>query len=34
MSAVTSPLIIENLDPVDAAAFQRLTGCTDASWPT
>jgi 16S rRNA (guanine527-N7)-methyltransferase len=30
MSAVTSPLIIENLDPVDAAAFQRLTGCTDA----
>jgi 16S rRNA (guanine527-N7)-methyltransferase len=29
MSASVSPLIIENLDPVDAAAFQRLTGCTD-----
>jgi 16S rRNA (guanine527-N7)-methyltransferase len=30
MSAVSAPLIIEELDPVDAAAFQRLTGCTDA----
>jgi 16S rRNA (guanine527-N7)-methyltransferase len=29
MSAVTAPLVIEELDPVDAAAFQRLTGCTD-----
>jgi 16S rRNA (guanine527-N7)-methyltransferase len=29
MSAVISPLVIEDLDPVDAAAFQRLTGCTD-----
>jgi 16S rRNA (guanine527-N7)-methyltransferase len=25
-----APLVIEDLDPVDAAAFQRLTGCTDA----
>jgi 16S rRNA (guanine527-N7)-methyltransferase len=30
MSAISTPLIIEDLDPVDAAAFQRLTGCTDA----
>ena len=30
MSAVSAPLVIEELDPVDAAAFQRLTGCTDA----
>ena len=30
MSAVASPLIVEELDPVDAAAFQRLTGCTNA----
>jgi 16S rRNA (guanine527-N7)-methyltransferase len=29
MSAVSAPLVIEDLDPVDAAAFQRLTGCTD-----
>ncbi len=30
MSAEAAPLAIETLDPVDAAAFQRLTGCTDA----
>ena len=30
MSASSGPLVIEALDPVDAAAFQRLTGCTDA----
>ena len=30
MSAGAAPLAIETLDPVDAAAFQRLTGCTDA----
>jgi 16S rRNA (guanine527-N7)-methyltransferase len=30
MSMAPAPLIIEDLDPVDAAAFQRLTGCTDA----
>ncbi|CAN5247686.1 16S rRNA (guanine(527)-N(7))-methyltransferase RsmG [soil metagenome] len=30
MSDAVAPLIIEELDPVDAAAFQRLTGCTDA----
>lgn len=30
MSAASAPLVIEELDPVDAAAFQRLTGCTDA----
>ena len=29
MSDAVAPLIIEDLDPVDAAAFQRLTGCTD-----
>jgi 16S rRNA (guanine527-N7)-methyltransferase len=29
MSAASAPLVIEALDPVDAAAFQRLTGCTD-----
>jgi 16S rRNA (guanine527-N7)-methyltransferase len=29
MSAVVSPPVIEELDPVDAAAFQRLTGCSD-----
>lgn len=29
MSAVPATLVIEELDPVDAAAFQRLTGCTD-----
>jgi 16S rRNA (guanine527-N7)-methyltransferase len=28
MSASAAPLVIEELDPVDAAAFQRLTGCT------
>ena len=28
--AVSAPLNIEELDPVDAAAFQRLTDCTDA----
>jgi 16S rRNA (guanine527-N7)-methyltransferase len=30
MSAVVSPLVVEELDPVDAAAFQRLTGCSDS----
>jgi 16S rRNA (guanine527-N7)-methyltransferase len=30
MPVSAAPLIVENLDPVDAAAFQRLTGCTDA----
>lgn len=30
MSAASAPLVIEELDPVDAAAFQRLTGCSDA----
>lgn len=30
MSDAIAPLIVEDLDPVDAAAFQRLTGCTDA----
>lgn len=30
MSTGDAPLVIEELDPVDAAAFQRLTGCTDA----
>jgi 16S rRNA (guanine527-N7)-methyltransferase len=30
MSTSVSPLIVEKLDPVDAAAFQRLTGCSDA----
>lgn len=30
MSASAAPLIVEELDPVDAAAFQRLTGCSDA----
>lgn len=30
MSDAVAPLIIEDLDPVDAVAFQRLTGCTDA----
>jgi 16S rRNA (guanine527-N7)-methyltransferase len=25
-----SPLVIEDLDPVDAVAFQRLTGCSDS----
>ena len=29
MSVNAAPLVIEDLDPVDAAAFQRLTGCTD-----
>ena len=29
MSDAVATLIIEDLDPVDAAAFQRLTGCTD-----
>jgi 16S rRNA (guanine527-N7)-methyltransferase len=29
MADAVSPLVIEDLDPVDAAAFQRLTGCTD-----
>ena len=28
--SVAAPLVIEELDPVDAAAFQRLTGCSDA----
>ena len=27
---VQAELVIETLDPVDAAAFQRLTGCSDA----
>jgi len=27
---LTGELVIETLDPVDAAAFQRLTGSTDA----
>jgi 16S rRNA (guanine527-N7)-methyltransferase len=26
----TSETVIEKLDPIDAAAFQRLTGCSDA----
>jgi 16S rRNA (guanine527-N7)-methyltransferase len=30
LSANAKPLVIEALDPIDAAAFQRLTGCTDA----
>lgn len=30
MSVSAAPLVIEELDPVDAAAFQRLTGCSDA----
>jgi 16S rRNA (guanine527-N7)-methyltransferase len=30
MSAISATLVIEDLDPVDAAAFQRLTGCTDS----
>jgi 16S rRNA (guanine527-N7)-methyltransferase len=30
MSVTAAPVAIEDLDPVDAAAFQRLTGCTDA----
>ncbi|WP_165191102.1 16S rRNA (guanine(527)-N(7))-methyltransferase RsmG [Caulobacter soli] len=30
MSTAAAPLVIEDLDPVDATAFQRLTGCTDA----
>jgi 16S rRNA (guanine527-N7)-methyltransferase len=30
MSAISAPLVTEDLDPVDAAAFQRLTGCTDS----
>jgi 16S rRNA (guanine527-N7)-methyltransferase len=29
MPTDVTPLIVEDLDPVDAAAFQRLTGCTD-----
>jgi 16S rRNA (guanine527-N7)-methyltransferase len=29
MSATAAPLAVEELDPVDAVAFQRLTGCTD-----
>ena len=29
MAFASAPLIIEELDPVDATAFQRLTGCTD-----
>lgn len=29
-AAASAPLIVEDLDPVDAAAFQRLTGCSDA----
>ncbi|GGL44154.1 16S rRNA (guanine(527)-N(7))-methyltransferase RsmG [Caulobacter rhizosphaerae] len=29
MSVASAPLVIEDLDPVDAAAFQRLTGCSD-----
>ena len=28
-AAASAPLIIGDLDPVDAAAFQRLTGCSD-----
>jgi 16S rRNA (guanine527-N7)-methyltransferase len=30
MSVSAAPLVVEALDPVDAAAFQRLTGCSDA----
>lgn len=30
MSVSAAPLAVEELDPVDAAAFQRLTGCSDA----
>nr|B0T6E2.1 RecName: Full=Ribosomal RNA small subunit methyltransferase G; AltName: Full=16S rRNA 7-methylguanosine methyltransferase; Short=16S rRNA m7G methyltransferase [Caulobacter sp. K31] len=30
MSANLAPQIVEQLDPVDGPAFQRLTGCTDA----
>ncbi|CAN7323562.1 16S rRNA (guanine(527)-N(7))-methyltransferase RsmG [Caulobacter sp. LjRoot300] len=30
MSTSAAPLVVEALDPVDAAAFQRLTGCSDA----
>ncbi len=30
MSVSAAPLVVEDLDPVDAAAFQRLTGCSDA----
>jgi len=29
MSVSAAPLVVEELDPVDAAAFQRLTGCSD-----
>jgi len=30
MSDTAAPLVIEALDPIDAAAFQRLTGCSAA----
>lgn len=29
MTTSAAPLVIEELEPVDAAAFQRLTGCSD-----
>lgn len=29
MSVSAAPLVVEELDPVDAAAFQRLTACSD-----
>jgi len=30
MPASAAPLVVEELDPVDAVAFKRLTGCSDA----